>query len=99
VLPVQLNPIDWDYYQKRKTIKMRLKTGEDAPFELIPGYKYFDINSLETDDMEMVEYKLFAKAVSCGFHRINNSHLFEFDPKIMHERIKIKRREFTTISE
>ena len=92
VKPVQTNKIDYDFFQNEKIMKINQLIGNDSPFELIPAYKYYDLPSLvENDDNEIIEYKLFGVAVRCGFNRVGESHIFEFTPDKIIERIKLKK--------
>lgn len=93
VKPVQTNKVDYDFYQNQKTMKINQLIGKDSPFELVPAYKYYDLPSLiKNEDVEINEYKLFSVAVRCGFNRIGESHLFDFKPNKMIERINNKRK-------
>lgn len=93
VKPVQTNEIDYDYFQNQKMMKINQLIGKNSPFELIPAYKYYDLPSLiKNDDNEIIEYKLFSIAVRCGFNRVGESHIFEFQPNKTIERIKQKRK-------
>ena len=42
-------------------------------------------------DVELNEYKLFSVASKCGFSRLDNSHLFQFSPDKIIERMLEKR--------
>ena len=92
VKPVQTNKVDYDFYQNQKIMKINQLLGKDAPFELIPAYKYYDLPSLaKEEDNEINEYKLFSVAVRCGFNRIGESHIFNFKPDKTIKRINEKR--------
>lgn len=93
VKPIQENEIDFDYYFKQKNIKFRENTGINSQYRIIPALKYFGLKEfLEKDDNEINHYKLFATASNCGFKRIGESHLFEFHPDKIYNRIKQKRK-------
>jgi hypothetical protein len=46
-----------------------------------------NINLIKKEDKEMDDYKLFAVAVNSGFSRINDSHLFLFNPEKTIQRL------------
>jgi len=80
VKPFQDNPIDADYFFKRKTVQIKEKSS--SVITEVPAADYYALNELvEKGDVEFNEYKLFSVAVKCGFNRIGNSHLFIFTPE------------------
>jgi hypothetical protein len=90
VKPIQDNEIDADFYFKQKSLRVR---NEDGDIKLIPAMQYYSLDKLmEKKDIESNEYRLFSVAQRCGFQRINGSHLFLFNPEIIIERIKEKKK-------
>ena len=93
VKPFQNNPIDKDYYYKRKSIQVIKSMDFLDRLDEIPAFEYYSLNDLyNKEDTEINEYKLFAVANKCGFKRISETHLFFFSPeKIQNKMIeKIK---------
>lgn len=75
VKPFQNNPIDTDFYYKRKFILSKENIS-------VPAFEYYQLNELtEKIDIEINEYKLFAIINKCGFNRIDESHLFIYSPE------------------
>lgn len=89
VLPFQYNPIDLDFFTKKKYVEIREKVGKLHDFELVLASKYYALDELikNKTDRESNEYKLFSVASRCGFNRIDDSHLFMFTPDKTIERI------------
>lgn len=77
VKPIQTNPMELFFFSENE------KNGDD---------KYKIKKLLESDDLEMAEYKLFNLARKSGLKRIDNeTHLFELVGDEVFERIKAKR--------
>jgi len=56
-----------------------------------PIFKYYSLEELlESKDSELNEYKLFSRFQKTGFIRINNSHIFEFEPDTIIKRLSKK---------
>lgn len=90
VLPFQYNPIDADYYMKRRWVHVRerLKSQEG---NYVPTMDYYSLQDfMKKEDVEVNEFKLFSVASKCGFNRIDESHLFMFNPKKIVERMTEK---------
>jgi len=95
-MPIQNNYINADVYFNHKNVPIKNEITDK--FENIPAVKYYELDKLkEINDIETIEYKLFILASRCGFNRINNSHLFIFNPEKIIERIKDKYRKFIDI--
>jgi hypothetical protein len=98
IKPFQYNPIDADFFYKRKTVQIKENVRSSETFD-VPAYEYYSLNELkEKTDRELNEYKLFAIANRCGFSRIDNSYLFKYSPKKTIARI-MEKCEFTKINE
>lgn len=82
VKPFQNNPIDADYYSKRKSVPVRENLRALQDVVDVPAIEYYSLNNLmNKNDTELNEYKLFGVATNCGFKRIDDSHLFLFSPE------------------
>jgi hypothetical protein len=93
VKPFQDNPIDADYYFKRKFVQTR-ETVKSKEVNNIPAIDYYSLHEFtKKNDTEINEYKLFSLVSRCGFNRINESHLFQFFPEKTIERM-MKKLEF-----
>jgi hypothetical protein len=91
VKPFQNNPIDFDFYFKRKSVSLRNKLRSKESTK-IPAKEYYSMEELLVNtDTELIEYKLFAIANRCGFNRIDESSLFILTPEKVIERMKAKR--------
>lgn len=99
VKPFQNNPIDADFYLKRKSVEIKdklIKPNDKSGFteiKHVPSVDYYSLNELlEKKDTEINEYKLFSVASKCGFNRIDESHLFFFSPEKIIQRLMDKRK-------
>lgn len=91
VKPIQNDPMNYDYYFNLRSIKERLMVGDENQYKIIPASKYFNLEEfLEKEDNELNNYKLFSLANKCDFKRISNSHIFEFKPNKIINRIQKK---------
>ena len=92
VLPFQYNPIDLDFFTKRKFVEVREIMGKKYDVELVLASKYYFLDELieSKGDGEKNMYKLFNVASRCGFNRINDSFLFVYSPDKTIERIEKK---------
>jgi hypothetical protein len=98
IKPFQDNPIDADYFYKRKVVQVKESI---KPLEIVnvPAFEYYNLNELmERTDREINEYKLFAIASRCGFSRIDGSYLFTYSPENTIARMMAK-REYSKITE
>jgi hypothetical protein len=89
VKPFQNNPIDADFYSKRKSVvvRERLKMAGTK----VPAMEYYSLDELlKYTDTELIEYKLFSIASRCGFRRIDSSFLFILSPEKVLNRIEEK---------
>lgn len=94
VKPIQDNTVDWDYYYNKKIISLKERI-DDVSDKKISAYDYYDLkNIVKKDDTEENEYKLFTVASKCGFKRIGESHVFDFKPNNIINRIELKNKEF-----
>jgi len=87
VMPFQYNPIDADYYFRRKWVYVReqLKSRDG---NYVPAMDYYSLQEfVNKKDEEKNEYKLFSTVTKCGFTRIDDSHLFIFHPEKIIERM------------
>lgn len=90
VKPFQDNPIDADFYFNRKVVMVRDSLDIKEAIG-VPAKEYYSLNDLvKNDDTEIIEYKLFAIANRCGFNRINESHLFIYNPDKTINRMETK---------
>ena len=88
VQPFQDNKYDFDYYMNQK----RVQVYDVTHFEPVPAGEYYQLKAfVDKEDTEINEYKLFAIANRCGFHRIDESHLFLLNTDVTLERIKEKK--------
>lgn len=88
--PFQNNPIDADFYSKRKSVLVREKLKITDGIK-VPAMEYYSLNELlESTDTEMIEYKLFSIVSKCGFKRIDDSFLFILSPEKVLERMEEK---------
>lgn len=94
VKPIQENEIDFEYFWNEKTVSFKTSNQKNAPYEEILTKDYYKLDDLiENDDTEMINYKLFSIATRCGFKRLNESHLFVFNPNKIINRLHEKRNE------
>lgn len=88
VKPFQDNPVDVDYYMKRKSVPLRRNLGDFDNVTNIPAMKYYGLTEfIDKKDTEFNEYKLFSVASKCGFSRIGESHLFQYSPEVTINRM------------
>lgn len=93
VKPIQENKIDFDYFWNENVLYVRNSIKRGMQFDEIKAKDYYGLeNLIKNDDNEMIEYKLFSLAARCGYNRIDESHLFKFDPTIIMNRLKEKRK-------
>jgi len=91
VKPFQNNPMDADYYFKRKSVVINEKSADIVSTNNIPATEYYSLNELNNkEDIELNEYKLFSVATRCGFSRIGESYLFKYDPTKTIDRLMDK---------
>jgi len=91
IKPFQDNPIDMDFYYKRKSVAVK-ESIRPPEISYVPAFEYYNLNELmEKTDREINEYKLFAIANRCGFSRLNDSYLFIYSPEKTVERMMEKR--------
>jgi hypothetical protein len=91
VKPFQNNPIDADYYFKRKSVQIMRNMGDLDKIDSIPAIEYYSLKELcEKNDTEYNEYKLFSVATKCGFSRVGESYLFSYSPEKTVERLIAK---------
>jgi hypothetical protein len=98
IKPFQDNPIDADFYYKRKSVMVKESI---KPLEVtkVPAFEYYQLNEfMEKTDRETNEYKLFSIGNKCGFSRIDGSYLFTYSPDKTVERMMAK-REYAKINE
>jgi hypothetical protein len=98
VKPFQNNPVDSDFYFKHKSIlvKGNIIDGGDNK---ISAVEYYSLNDLcAKSDCEYNEYKLFSVASKCGFIRIDESHLFQFVPDKIIERMMLKTKKIKNLN-
>jgi hypothetical protein len=92
IKPFQYNPIDMDFYYKRKFISIK-EENKSAEITSIPAFEYYNLNELmEKVDVETNEYKLFTVANRCGLNRIDDSYLFMFSPEKTFDRMTEKNK-------
>jgi len=85
VLPFQYNEIDFDYYHKRRKLVNENNNTKTSAFN------YYKLDEfLYKNDMETNEYKLFTLFSKCGFNRICDSIIFQFNPDTIINRITDK---------
>lgn len=97
VKPFQDNPIDVDFYLKRKNVRIK-KDIKSIEIINIPAIEYYSLKDFEKkDDSELNEYKLFSLANNCGFKRIDDSYLFILNPQKIIERMLIKKEQLKLI--
>jgi len=97
VKPFQDNEVDSDYYLNKKEV-MVSETLNRNDVHSVKASEYYSLDEfIENEDTELNEYKLFGVAQRCGFHRINESHLFIFNSKKTLARMKEKQRYSQTI--
>jgi len=91
VKPFQNNPVDADYYFKRKSVLISNTMGDLEKPSSIPATEYYSLDELcNKEDREFNEYKLFSVAARCGFERIGESYLFWYTPDKSIERLILK---------
>lgn len=90
VKPFQDNPIDADFYFKRKFVQTK-ETTKSNVINTIPAIEYYSLNEfMSKNDVEMNEFKLYSLVSRCGFKRIGESHLFQFFPEKTLDRLMNK---------
>ena len=90
VKPFQDNPIDADFYFKRKFVQTK-ETTKSNVINTIPAIEYYSLNEfMLKNDVEMNEFKLYSLVSRCGFKRIGESHLFQFFPEKTLDRLMNK---------
>jgi hypothetical protein len=86
--------IDNDYYlNHHRAMEVFKEIDDEGNLEKTktPAYQYYSLKNLHSkDDIEYNEYKLFAVADRCGFIRIGESRLFQFNPDKTIVRLLIK---------
>lgn len=92
IKPIQDNLIDREYFYNHKLINV--KNYHNEIDNLIPATTYYNLNKFKNSDEEMIKYKLFSVASRCGFNRLHDTNLFEFEPTKIHERLRIKNLEY-----
>lgn len=93
IKPIQTNPIDYDYFSYEKIITTKDSIEKNEEYKKISGNNHYKIDELtKNDDIEIIEYKLFALAKRLGFERISESHLFKLNPSIIKEKIGEKQK-------
>lgn len=97
VKPFQNNPIDYDFYIKRKHIFIRDSVLNNDGTNVSAAEYYSLQEFLDKKDTELNEYKLFAIATRCGFKRIDESHLFIFSPEKINKRLVEKKKILETL--
>ncbi len=81
VKPFQDNPIDADFYFKRKFVQVKKEVKSNDIIN-VPATEYYSLNDFnDKTDTEHNEYKLFSLANNCGFKRLDESYLFMFNPE------------------
>lgn len=91
VKPVQDNNIDYEYFFMEKNVKIRTTSKIGSPYKIVPAYDYYGLDLLlDKNDNEINYYKLYALASKCGFKRIEESNIFEFQPDKILKRLKEK---------
>jgi hypothetical protein len=90
VKPFQLKKDDFKYFIYEKIIDVRLRIS-DRSLQSFPARSYYALDDLlQTEDIELSEYKLFALASRCGLYRISDSYIFEFEPEKIIKRLRLK---------
>lgn len=81
VKPFQDNPIDADFYFKRKFVQTK-ETTKSNTINTVPAIEYYSLNEFTTkNDIEINEFKLYSLVSRNGFKRIGESHLFQYFPE------------------
>lgn len=90
VKPFQLKKEDYAYFMNDKVIDVRIRLADRA-MQSFPAKNYYSLDELQNvGDIEMSEYKLFALANKCGFYRLGESYIFEFEPEKIIKRLQRK---------
>jgi hypothetical protein len=88
--PMQLKGDDYQYFMTEKVVDVRIRMS-DRSQQSFPARTYYQLEDLtRVEDIEFSEYKLFALANRCGFYRIGESYIFEFEPEKIIKRIQRK---------
>lgn len=90
VIPFQYNDSNYENYLKDGVVT--IKKDGDNPEEKHAIMEYYSLEKLmnEKTDEELNEIKLFSVAARCGFTRIDESHIFKYEPKKIIDRLKDK---------
>lgn len=92
VKPLQNNTMYYEHYAKDRIIKIKHSIDKDGPYEEMLSYKYFGLSEFEgKEDEELNHYRLYALASRCGFNRVGESSIFDFNPEKISQRLDAKR--------
>ena len=90
VKPFQLKKDDYNYFMTEKVVDIRIRLADRAQ-QSFPAKTYYSLDELkQVEDIELSEYKLFALANKCGFYRVGDSYIFEFEPEKIIKRLRRK---------
>jgi hypothetical protein len=100
VKPIQNNNIDFNFFWNERNIMVRQSFDKPNIYETISARNYYGLDEfIEIRDDEISEYKLFNIAKKCGFERVNESHIFKLNSKIIMKRLKDKMLEFNKLDD
>lgn len=92
VKPIQENYINSVFYSNEKKVKFAIYNEDNVvSYESQSAFEYYSLNNeYEKNDEELNHYKLFSVASKCGFKRLGDGFLFEFDPSMTVKRLMKK---------
>lgn len=94
VKPIQDNELNCVFYSKEKFIRfVDYDENGKSSTKKMSAFKYYSLdNELNKTDIEINEYKLFSVASKCGFKRLQDGFLFQYEPENTLKRLNNKQK-------
>jgi hypothetical protein len=99
VKPIQENYINSVFYSNEKKISFAIYDESNVvEYKSMSAFEYYSLeNEYEKTDAELNQYKLFSVAKRCGFKRVGDGYLFEYNPFVTIKRLVDKQVEIKNL--